>query len=428
MNTMNESPEVVTPEINSFGSQPAISSSFYQALVLKFLAPMTQGRLVLTLPSGQVVTFGDGKAPIQATVRIKNMTFFRKCILAGDIGFGESYVDGDWETDDLTQVIAWMILNVESNPAVSGSHRRFSMVNLLSFANRLYHLARANTVSGSRKNIEAHYDLSNEFFQLFLDPSMTYSSAYFATGQEDLQTAQTLKYDRLCQKLKLCASDHVLEIGSGWGGFAVHAAKTYGCKITTITISHEQYAYAKKRFKDAGLDHLIDIQMIDYRKVQGTYEKVVSIEMLEAVGHEYLPAYFQVCHDRLKKSGLLALQVIISPDSRYNAFRKNVDWIQKHIFPGSLLPSIAAINQSVNKTGDLFQYNLEDLGQHYTRTLKTWRDTMNTNAQRIKDLGFDDAFLRKWNYYFSYCEAAFRMRNISVVQMVYARPNNTILV
>ncbi|HNW00257.1 MAG TPA: cyclopropane-fatty-acyl-phospholipid synthase family protein, partial [Chitinophagales bacterium] len=240
----------------------------------------------------------------------------------------------------------------------------------------------------------------------------------------DLESAQTAKYESLCQSLKLTPADHVLEIGTGWGGFAEYAAKTYGCKITTVTISKEQHAYATERLQKAGLSDRVEVLLRDYRHIEGVFDKVVSIEMIEAVGAQYLDTYFKKIQSVLKPDGVLALQAIICPDSRFESFKKNVDFIQKHIFPGSLLPSIAAINESVNKTGDLFMFGLKDLGRSYGTTLAAWRERFNANIDQVAQMGFDETFIRKWNYYFAYCEAAFNMRNINVVQMVYTRPNN----
>jgi cyclopropane-fatty-acyl-phospholipid synthase len=393
-------------------------------MVLKALSGMTEGCLNLTLPTGEEVTIGSPDATIKASMRIRHADFFRKCVLFGDVGFGEAYVDGDWDTDDIKQIISWMILNVDRHPAMSGSKKRFSSVNWLRVFNRLSHLLRPNTYDGSRDNIQAHYDLSNEFFEIILGPTMAYSSGCFEQPGDTLESAQENKFEKLCEKLRLQPSDHLLEIGSGWGGFAIHAARNYGCKVTTITISQAQYDYARARIQEAGLTDRIEIRLQDYRKLTGRYDKIVSIEMLEAVGHEFLPAYFQRCHDLLASDGVLALQVITCPDSRYNNLRKGIDWIQKYIFPGSLLPSVAAINGAVNRTGDMVLHDLEDLSRHYALTLSAWREHLNDRWPHIRDLGFDDVFRRKWNYYLSYCEAAFSMRNISVLQMVYTRPNN----
>jgi len=401
--------------------------SLAETFVLKAFEGMNKGSLLVTLPDGDVMQFGDKSAEGHATVRIIRPEFFRKCLLYGDVGFGEAYVDGDWETDDITKVISWFLLNVEDAPTISGNRRKMWMLNLMKIVNKIGHRLRDNTRDGSRENISEHYDLNNDFFRRVLDPGMTYSSAYFSTPELTLEQAQTEKYDRLCRHLRLQPTDHVLEIGSGWGGFALHAAEHYGCRVTTVTVSEEQYRYAQERIRVSGLKDRIEIRFQDYREIKGSFDKIVSIEMLEAVGHRHIEMFFAKCHEVLKKDGLLGLQVIASPDARYDSLRKGVDWIQKHIFPGSLLPSIARINQAINRTGDMSLHDLKDLGLHYGRTLRMWRDNFNRNIDTIATLGFNERFVRKWNYYFSYCEAAFAMRNINVVQMIYTRPNNALL-
>ncbi len=387
---------------------------------------MDKGALYLTLPDGQSLTLGNGRGGINASIYINDNEFYKRCILFGDIGFGEAYVDGLWDTDNITNVIKWVLLNVENAPGVSGSKVQAVGLNLLKWWNKFTHLNRENTVDGSRKNISEHYDLNNDFFASFLDPTMTYSSAYFYKDGLTLEEAQLAKYERLCSQLHLKPTDHVLEIGSGWGGNAIYMAKKYGCKVTSLTISEEQHKLATERVKDEGLSDRVSIELRDYRTLEGQYDKIVSVEMLEAVGHKYLDVYFKKCHDLLKKNGVLALQVITSPDSRYDSLRKGVDWIQKHIFPGSLLPSVGAINSAINRTGDMTMIDLKDIGMDYATTLKLWYDQFNANLPTVKSLGFDETFIRKWNYYLCYCEAAFAMRNINTMQLVYSRPNNTL--
>jgi cyclopropane-fatty-acyl-phospholipid synthase len=428
------------------------SGGFYQRVVLQSLAQMTLGCLRLELPDGTQQIFGNPTAEISAAVRITNGNFFKRCVLFGDIGFGEAYVDGDWETDDITRVISWFILNVENSPAMSGSRAKKWLVNLLGWQNRIGHWLRPNTLTTSRRNISKHYDLGNDFYQLFLDPTMTYSSALFEDRLEpplypnsdnqrhvagmaaqqcrptlSLEEAQFAKYDRLCRQLKLKPGEHVLEIGSGWGGFSLHAAKHFGCKITTVTISEAQFKFARELFAREKLADQIEIKLQDYRALTGNFDKIVSIEMIEAVGDKYLETYFAKCHELLKPDGLLALQMITCPDSRHEALRNNVDWIQKHIFPGSLLLSIHRVSEALRVTGDLFLHDLKDLGLSYAETLKRWRMAFNQNETAVRKLKFDTRFIRKWNYYLCYCEAAFAMRNISVVQAVYTRPNNSTL-
>jgi cyclopropane-fatty-acyl-phospholipid synthase len=399
-------------------------NSFYQDIVLDVMMKMTKGHLYLTLPGGEMITIGDGVG-ITANVTITSDEFYKRIMLYGDIGFGEAYVDGLWETDNITNVIKWFLFNVENTPGLSGSKAQSIMLNLLKWMNKIAHSSRANSLTGSRKNISDHYDLNNDFFALFLDPTMTYSSAYFYEEGLSLEAAQYAKYERLCRQLHLKPTDHVLEIGSGWGGNAIYMAKNYGCKVTSLTISQEQQKLAIERVEAAGLSDKVEILLMDYRLVEGKFDKIVSVEMLEAVGHKYLDEYFRCCNDMLKANGILAIQVITSPDSRYDSLRKGVDWIQKHIFPGSLLPSVAAINGAINRTGDMTLVDLKDIGLDYATTLKLWYNQFNLNLQKVLGLGFDIRFIRKWNYYLCYCEAAFAMRNINVMQLVYARPNNT---
>ncbi len=399
-------------------------TTIYQRIVLGLLSGMTQGFMRIVMPDGEMRELGNRNSPYKATINIVRDSFFRKCVLYGDIGFGESYVDGDWETDSITAVIKWFLLNVENAPTLSGSEKTFVPGNFLKVLNRIYHRSRSNNVRGSRRNIAEHYDLNNDFFRLFLDQTMTYSSAYFSSDGESLERAQENKYDLLCRKLRLQPEDHLLEIGSGWGAFAVHAARNYGCRITTTTISEEQYAHAVELFRRERLDDRVEIKLADYRSLTGSYDKIVSIEMLEAVGHEYLETYFAKCHELLKKNGLLAFQVITCADSRYESLRKSIDWIQKHIFPGSLIPSVGALNKAINRTGDLMMRHMEEFGLSYERTLAQWKENFNSRLDGVRKLGFDERFIRTWNYYLSYCEGAFAMRNISVVQMVYTRPNN----
>jgi cyclopropane-fatty-acyl-phospholipid synthase len=397
---------------------------FFQQLVCSQLAKMSLGTMNLTLPNGQILTFGSGSGEITASITVNHPEFFKRIVLYGDIGFGEAYVDGLWDTDNITHVISWVLLNIENAPEVSGCKTKSFALNIMKWYNELFHIRHSNTLKGSRKNISEHYDLNNDFFATFLDPTMTYSGAYFNRANMSLEEAQLEKYKRLCTELHLQPGDHVLEIGSGWGGNAIYMAKNYGCKVTSLTLSAEQQKLAIQRVEEAGLSHKVEIRLQDYREVEGTFDKIVSIEMLEAVGHKYLNTYFDKCNDLLKKDGILAIQVITCPDSRYEYLRKGVDWIQKHIFPGSLLPSVGVINDAVNQTGDLSLVDLKDIGQDYAQTLKAWFIKFNATLSEVKDLGFDETFIRKWNYYLCYCEAAFAMRNIHVMQLVYARPNN----
>lgn len=397
--------------------------SLAQRLVLGLFQKMEKGTLSVTLPNNEKMIFGNTNE-IVANIKIKSNEFFNRCLYNGDIGFGEAYVDGLWETDSISNVIRWMILNIDENPNASGSKAKSMAINLLGFINRIKHLANANTEEGSQKNISYHYDLSNELYEQFLDKSMTYSCGIFDNNETTLETAQKNKYQQICDKLQLTSSDHVLEIGCGWGGFAEYAASKYGCKVTGITVSKEQLVYAKARIEKAGLNHLVDLKFEDYRKIDGKFSKIVSIEMIEAVGHEFLPEYFSTIDQLMDRDGIAVIQAITSPDSRYEEFRKGVDWIQKHIFPGSLLPAVGEMNRVINKHTQMQIHQINDYAIHYAKTLNEWFNRFNNNFEQIKPLGFDERFRRKWNYYLQYCEAAFYMRNIGLVQMVLTRPNN----
>ena len=400
------------------------SGGFYKKLVLDSLSRMTNGCLQLELPDGSRRTIGTPGVAITANMRIANPAFFKRCVLFGDIGFGESYVDGEWETDSIERVIAWAILNTENSSALSGTRTGVFALNLLKFYNRIAHLLRPNSLHTSRKNIAEHYDLGNDFYKLWLDPTMTYSSALFTSPNQSLEAAQTAKYDALCRELRLSAHDNVLEIGGGWGGFACHAAKNYGCRVTSVTISEEQFKYAQQRFVRERVSKRVSIELKDYRQLSGKFDKIVSIEMMEALGDRYLETFFKKIHSLLKPDGIVALQYITVPDSMHANLKRGVDWIQKHIFPGSLLLSIGRVNEAINRTGDLSLHELQDLGQSYAYTLRSWFKNFNSKLTEVRAIGFDERFIRKWNYYLQYCEAAFSMRNISVVQAVYSRSNN----
>ncbi len=422
---MNRATATLKPALgNTPNGKPA---DLYQRIVMHALKPMTRGCLQVEMPDGERKTFGQPKALPAAHIRILQWSFFKRCVLFGDVGFGEAFVENEWNTDDITAVISWFIANVETAPAMSGSRTKKALVNLLGWQNRFSHWLRPNSLKQSPQNIAEHYDLGNDFYKLFLDPTMTYSSGLFSSAEQTLEQAQIAKYDRLCRQLKLRPGENVLEIGGGWGGFSLHAAKNYGVRITTITISEAQFKYARDQFLAANLADRVEVKLLDYRQLTGQYDKIVSIEMIEAVGHDYLKTFLAKCHELLHPNGLLALQMITCPDSRYTSLRKNVDWIQKHIFPGSLLLSTHRVNEALRQTGDLFLYDLKDLGLSYAETLKRWRQSFNEHEPQVRALNFDARFIRKWNYYLSYCEAAFARRNISVVQAIYTRPNNPTL-
>lgn len=365
-----------------------------------------------------------GSAPqVSARLRVRREAFFRRCALFGDIGFAESFLAGEWETPDLVAVIGWFIDNQATAPTLSGSARG-SALNLLRWANRAGHLLRPNSRAQARRNIAAHYDLSNEFFALFLDRSMMYSSALWPAPDATLEEAQTAKNEALCRSLRLRPEDHVLEIGSGWGGWAIHAARRHGCRVTTLTLSQRQFEEASRRAAAAGVSDRVRIELRDFRDVPGQFDKVVSIEMMEALGHRYLRPFCRTIARTLKPQGIAALQFITCPDSRYARFRRGVDFIQKHIFPGSLLLSLNRVCSELTRAGDFVLRDLRDLTPDYVRTLQEWRRRFQDALPAVRAQGFDEPFIRKWTYYLSYCEAAFARRNIAVVQAVHTRPNH----
>lgn len=399
----------------------------YAHILFSALSGMQRGRLKVVLPDGSEKTFGGlGEEPA-AEIRVTGGDFFRRCVLYGPVGFGEAYMEGLWTTPDLVGVISWFIRNADDSTVLEGSGRTDPRIGFLNLAHRLAHTLRPNSRRTSRRNIEEHYDLSNDFFRLWLDPTMTYSCAYWDGPGLTLEQAQVRKYDVLCRKLRLVPSDHVLEIGSGWGGFAMHAAKNFGCQVTTVTISQAQYEEAGARIAAAGLGDRIDLRLTDYRELQGRFDKIASIEMLEAVGDRYLEPYFAQCHRLLDRGGLLGLQYITCPDSQYEVLRRGVDFIQRHVFPGSLLLSVGRVNRAINRTGDLFLHDLDDMGAYYARTLHEWRENFWAAIEAVRAQGFSENFVRKWDYYLAYCEAAFATRHISVLQAVYTRANNSTL-
>jgi cyclopropane-fatty-acyl-phospholipid synthase len=334
------------------------------------------------------------------------------------VGFGESYVDGDWESDDLATLLTLAALNEDRLGVTS------RLASLLGLGNDLLQRARRNTRAGSRRNIAAHYDLSNEFFALFLDETLTYSSAVFEAADQPLADAQRHKYRRLCEKAQLGPGDHVLEIGCGWGGFALLAAREYGCRVTGITVSERQHALARARVEEAGLSGRVEIRLQDYRDLDGRYDKVVSIEMFEALGREHWPLFFAKLDAVLAPQGLAVLQLITVPDHRFAAYARHCDWIQKHVFPGSLLGSLHHVTGAMSRASRLGVHQLEDIGPHYAPTLARWRQAFLARLGRVRELGFDERFIRTWHFYLAGCEAYFAARRLGDLQLVLTRPGN----
>ena len=362
-------------------------------------------------------TFGRSGGLV-STITVHDPAFYTDMAFGGSIGAGEAYMAGFWSSDDLTTLIRIIVLNRRVLTDIEGG--------LAAFAQPLHwlmHAFRKNTQEGSRKNIAAHYDLGNDFYRLWLDRTMTYSCNIFEHADSTLEEAATAKYDLICRKLALKPGDHVLEIGTGWGGFAVHAAKHYGCRITTTTISRQQHDWAKERFAREGVSDRVELFFEDYRDLTGKYDKLVSIEMIEAVGHHFLDTYLKVCSDRLKDEGMMALQVIVISDQAHDAQVKAVDFIRRYIFPGGYIPSIEAITRSLAKVTDMRLFHLEDLTPHYARTLRTWRERFFANIDAVRNLGYPETFIRMWEYYLCYCEGGFRERYIGNVQMVLTKPD-----
>ena len=396
-----------------------MNDRFARRLMLATLKHIADGHLDLAAPSG-AWSFGDPASSRRARIRLADERTFRRVLFGGDIGFGEAYMDGDWTTDDLVALLRLAIRNL----ALFEDRNRL-LSALSRWRDLLSHRRRPNSRRGSRANIRAHYDLGNEFYRLFLDESMAYSCAIFRSADDPLEAAQQEKFDRICRKLRLGPSDHVLEIGTGWGGFAVWAATRYGCRVTTTTISAEQHACAADLFARLGLGpDRIDLRLEDYRDLKGRFDRIVSIEMFEAVGLAHYDAFFGQCDRLLAPSGTMLLQAITVTDQRFERYRATPDWIQKYIFPGGELASVGAILESLRRATSLALYHLEEIGAHYARTLREWRRRFMASLDRVHALGFDDRFIRMWEYYLASCEAAFLERQIGNVQMLLTKTMN----
>ncbi|MGH7785772.1 MAG: class I SAM-dependent methyltransferase, partial [Candidatus Binatia bacterium] len=385
-------------------------------LVLRQLEGWRMGLVQLELPDGRVLELGEPRAARRVAVRVREWRFFRRALVGGDLGVGESYMDGDWDCDDLVELCRMFI----EDQSVLSDRSTLGVLKRLSHA--LQRLARANSLHGSRRNIQYHYDLSNDLFRLFLDESMTYSAAVFARPGTTLEEAQRAKLDGICRQLELEAGQHVLEIGSGWGAFAIHAASQYGCRVTSLTLSQDQLALARQRVAAAGLSDRIDIRLCDYRQMTGSFDHIVSIEMFEAVGLEYYDTFFAACERLLRPHGRLFLQTIAIPDQRFEAYARDYDWVRKYIFPGSLLASLHAITASLKRVTTLRIDTLRDIGPDYARTLQLWRERFVARRHDVRRLGFDERFIRMWDFYLASCEAGFAARYINDLQLVMSRP------
>lgn len=386
-------------------------------IVLRALRRLKEGQLIIREQNQQWV-FGtvSARLPDPVTVDIMNASAWSDIVLGGTCGAGESYMRGDWECEELSLLVRLFLRNQTVMDVLDGSLKPLRQPTKL-----LSRWISRNTRAGSRRNIQAHYDIGNEFFALFLDSSMMYSCAYYPHHSATLNEAAVAKLDRVFQKLQLSNNMHLLEIGTGWGGLALHAARHCGCKVTTTTISREQYEFTLRRVKEMGLSERIEVLFKDYRDLSGRYDRVVSIEMIEAVGHQYMDQYFAQCNRLLKPDGMMLIQAITMTDQNYEQARKEVDFIKRHIFPGGFLPSVTAICQSLTHATELKISHLEDIGLHYARTLQDWRQRFRQQLDRIRAMGYPENFIRMWDYYFCYCEAGFEERYLGTVQLILTK-------
>ncbi len=396
-------------------------SRFCCRTVLKTLRSIRHGRLALRFGCDEAF-FGDpeSSSPV-ATIHVHSSEFFKRMVLHGAMGAAESYMDGEWSTEDLTALFRVLLQNDEAIDSLRSS--RFSVSEVI---RKLEHFKNRNSRNGSKRNIHEHYDLGNDFFSLFLDESMMYSSAVFPSTDSELVDASWEKVDRVCRQLQLSKDDHVLEIGTGWGGFAYHAAKNYGCKITTTTISEEQFRFATERIDQAGLGDRVTVLQKDYRELTGQYDKLVSLEMIEAVGRQYLPEYFRTCDRLVGENGAMMIQAIVMPEQKFDRYAKSVDFIQKYIFPGGFLPSITEMQSCIKQQTRFRMVDLRDFGVHYALTLNHWNRRFHEQLDEVREQGFSERFIRMWRYYLCYCEAAFLERATGLVQTLWVKPGSSI--
>ena len=415
------SEQLLTPPSKSKASlsDRLMSKAWARSMILKHLGTMQRGQLVIK-ENGEKTVYGDQSDNVElvAELTIVDIDTYSALALNGVIGAGESYMEGHWTSPDLVKVIRFFVINMQTLDAMDGERTWLSRMGmwLLDRVNR-------NTIARAQKNISAHYDLGNDFFSLFLDQTMMYSSAVFADEKISLYEASNAKLETICQQLKLNADDHLVEIGTGWGGMAIYAAQHYGCRVTTTTISQEQFDFATQRVNDLGLNDQVTVLMQDYRKLTGRYDKLVSIEMIEAVGRQYFSEYFSRCADLLKPDGLMLIQAITIADQRYDQATKAVDFIQRYIFPGGCLPSVNIIGHHVASNTDMMIISLSDIGRDYAITLERWREQFLEKLETVRSQGFDERFIRMWEYYLCYCEGGFRERVISTAQIVMAKPD-----
>ncbi|MEW4527213.1 cyclopropane-fatty-acyl-phospholipid synthase family protein [Maioricimonas sp. JC845] len=413
-----------TPSVTAVTAQPPVPAAnpeftsvqrVGRRLVHRLFSRLTQARVVLDDGAG-ACRFGDGDLRFpEVVVCIRSPEFYRRVLTGGTIGAAESYMDGHWSCNDLTELIRALTRNISAADGMKGP-----MAWLAGARSKVSHWWNRNTRSGSRRNIRAHYDLGNDFFELMLDETMTYSSGIFEHEDATLRQASLAKLDRMCRLLDLRPEDEVLEIGTGWGSFAIHAAGRYGCRVTTTTISDQQYEVAEKRIRLAGLTDRIRLLKCDYRDLTGQFDKLASIEMIEAVGPQYLDGFFAKCRSLLAPEGLMAIQAIVMNEQRYESYVRSSDFIQKYIFPGGSLPTPMTMSRAASRSTDMRVLKMDDFATHYAKTLACWRERFDERIGEVRRLGYDERFIRMWEYYLCYCEAAFAERYCGVVQMLLA--------
>lgn len=398
----------------------AFTDRLARKVILALLQRIQFGELVL-VDGDRIYRFGRRTEgfPFRARIKVLDSRFWGDVGFGGSIGSGESYMLGYWKCDDLTALVRIFVRNRHVLDRLDSGLARITQP-----INKLVHTLRRNSRRGSRRNIAAHYDLGNDLFSLFLDDTMMYSCGIFEHPSMSMKEASIAKNDRICRKLDLKPGDRVIEIGTGWGGFAIHAAKTYGCHVSTTTISREQFEYAKQRIREEGLEDSITLLFKDYRDLEGQYDKLVSIEMIEAVGPHYLDTFFEKCSSLLKTNGAMLLQAITIADQRYDEAKRSVDFIQKYIFPGGFIPSVTAMSESVARKTDMRLFHMEDIGQHYAITLRKWRERFFGNIEAIRALGYDEIFIRMWEYYLCYTEGGFEERVIGNAHMLFIKPRS----
>ena len=393
-------------------------ASFFKSVLFRKLSGISSGELTI-IDGNNKHTFGNSSSQLKAELEVFSQEFYVFLGSGGTNGAAEAYTAGYWGSNNLVGLIQLIIKNKDTMMGLESG-----MARLANPITKFIHKQRQNTLQGSKNNILAHYDLSNDFYKLWLDPTMTYSSGVFSKKDASMQEASVEKLDRICRKLNLSSKDHVLEIGTGWGSFAVHAVKNYGCKVTTTTISDNQFQYASELISREGLKDKITLLSKDYRELEGIFDKVVSIEMIEAVGAEYVPGFFEKASSLLKKNGLMALQGITYNDPDFDAYKNSVDFIRKYIFPGSCLVAMPQILNAIKEKTDMVMVDSEDITQHYARTLEIWREDFQKVLPQIKELGFSEPFTRIWNFYLVYCEAGFLENLIGDFQFVFAKPDS----